>query len=52
MSEEVLVHTAEGAPTKAPEEVGLNTLSSTSIKVSWTPPPSASTNGVIKGPMS
>lgn len=49
MSEEVLVHTAEGAPTMPPEEIALNTLSSTSIKVSWSSPPASSTNGVIQG---
>ena len=49
MSEEVLVHTAEGAPTMPPEEVSLNTLSSTSIKISWASPPTTSTNGVIQG---
>ena len=33
MSEEALVHTAEGAPTKPPEDVRLITLSSQKIKV-------------------
>ena len=33
MSEEALVHTAEGAPTKPPEDVSLVTLSSQQIKV-------------------
>ena len=49
MSDEVLVHTAEGAPTMPPQDVTLTTLSSTSIKVAWVAPPAASANGVIKG---
>lgn len=32
MSEEVLVHTAEGPPTRPPADVALTTLSSQSIK--------------------
>ena len=49
MSEEVLVHTAEGAPTKPPEDVRLVTLSSAQIKVTWSSPPLESANGIIKG---
>ena len=48
MSDEVLVHTAEGAPTMPPQDVTLTTLSSTSIKVTWVPPPPASAHGVIQ----
>ena len=33
MSDEVLVHSAEGAPTRPPEDVTLTTLSSAAIKV-------------------
>jgi hypothetical protein len=49
MSDEVLVHTAEGAPTRPPEDVTLTTLSAQSMKVTWASPPVASANGVIKG---
>ena len=49
LSEEVLVHTAEGAPTRPPADVSLTTLSATSMKVTWSSPPVASANGVIKG---
>ena len=33
MSDEVLVHSAEGAPTRPPEDITLTTLSSATIKV-------------------
>jgi hypothetical protein len=49
MSEEVLVHTAEGSPTMPPDDIIMTTLDSQSVKVTWTSPPLASTNGVIKG---
>ena len=49
MSDEVLVHTAEGAPTKPPQDISLTTLSSQNIKVSWSSPPLVSAHGVIKG---
>ena len=49
MSDEVLVHTAEGAPTMPPEDIVMTTLDSQSIKVTWASPPLASANGVIKG---
>ena len=49
MSDEVLVHTAEGAPTMPPEDISMTTLNSQSIKVTWASPPLTSTNGVIKG---
>ncbi len=49
MSDEVLVHTAEGAPTMPPEDIHMATLSSQSIKVTWASPPLVSANGVIKG---
>jgi len=49
LSDEVLMHTAEGAPTRSPQEVQLVTLSSQQIKVTWKPPPAESANGVIKG---
>ena len=49
MSDEVLVHTAEGAPTFPPEDIDLKTLDSQRIKVTWASPPLASANGVIKG---
>ena len=49
MSDEVLVHTAEGAPTMPPEDITMTTLNAASIKVTWASPPLASANGVIKG---
>nr|XP_040576477.1 Down syndrome cell adhesion molecule-like protein Dscam2 isoform X20 [Lepeophtheirus salmonis] len=49
MSDEVLVHTAEGAPTEPPQDIDLVTLSSQSIKVTWSSPPLASAHGIIKG---
>ncbi len=49
MSEEELVHTAEGAPTRPPEDVKLVTLSASQMKVTWASPPLESANGVIKG---
>ena len=45
----MLVHTAEGAPTRPPTDVSLTTLSAISMKVTWSSPPVASANGVIKG---
>ncbi len=35
------------APSIAPENVSLITVSSTSIQVSWTPPPVANRNGIV-----
>ena len=49
MSDEVLVHTAEGAPTMPPEDITMTTLNAASIKVTWASPPLVSANGVIKG---
>ena len=49
MSDEVLVHTAEGAPTMPPEDIIMTTLNAASIKVTWASPPLVSANGVIKG---
>ena len=49
MSDEVLVYTAEGAPTMPPQDVTTTTLSANKIKVSWDEPPPASANGIIKG---
>jgi hypothetical protein len=49
MSKEVAQHTAEGKPDHAPQDISCTTLTSQSIRVSWTSPPLASANGVIKG---
>ena len=49
MSDEVLVHSAEGAPTMPPEDITMTTLNAASIKVTWASPPLVSANGVIKG---
>ena len=49
MSKKVTAFTSEGAPTMPPEEVGLTTLSSQTIRISWTSPPLSSANGNIQG---
>lgn len=36
------------APSNAPENISVVVVSSTSIEVSWTPPPAATRNGVIR----
>lgn len=49
MSDEKKQYTAEGIPEQPPHEPTCTTLTSETIRVSWTPPPAASANGVIKG---
>ncbi|KAF6210674.1 hypothetical protein GE061_013781 [Apolygus lucorum] len=49
MSEEKKQYTAEGIPEQPPHDPGCTTLTSETIRVSWTPPPAVSANGVIKG---
>ncbi|CAL8111483.1 unnamed protein product [Orchesella dallaii] len=49
MSKEITQHTAEGKPDQPPQDISCTTLTSQSIRVSWTSPPLASANGVIKG---
>ena len=48
-SEEVTQHTAEGTPEQPPQDVTCTSLTSQSVRVSWSSPPLASANGVIKG---
>ena len=48
-SEEVTQHTAEGTPEQPPQDVSCTSLTSQSVRVSWSSPPLASANGVIKG---
>ncbi|XP_045780750.1 Down syndrome cell adhesion molecule-like protein Dscam2 [Maniola jurtina] len=45
----VTATTLEGVPEAAPTRVACSALSSTSIKVSWAPPPPAFRNGIIQG---
>ena len=49
MSEEVTQHTGEGTPEQPPQDVTCTALTSQSIRLSWSSPPLASVNGVIKG---
>ncbi|CAA9994319.1 unnamed protein product, partial [Nesidiocoris tenuis] len=49
MSEEKKQYTAEGIPEQPPHDPVCTTLTSETIRVSWTPPPAVSANGVIKG---
>lgn len=49
MSEEVTQHTGEGTPEQAPQDVICTALTSQSIRLSWSSPPLASANGIIKG---
>ncbi|XP_043207619.1 Down syndrome cell adhesion molecule-like protein Dscam2 isoform X5 [Amphibalanus amphitrite] len=48
-SEEQRQFTAEGVPSAPPQEITCRTLTSDSIRASWTPPPAGATNGVIRG---
>ena len=48
-SEEQRQFTAEGVPSAPPQEITCRTLTSDSIRASWTPPPAGSTNGIIRG---
>ena len=49
MSDEVIQHTGEGTPEQAPSDVACTALTSQSIRLSWTPPPTNTVNGIIKG---
>ncbi|XP_065563443.1 cell adhesion molecule Dscam1-like isoform X11 [Artemia franciscana] len=49
MSEEVIQFTGEGTPDQPPQDFTCATLTSTTIGVSWSSPPLANANGVIKG---
>lgn len=49
LSEETVQHTGEGTPEQAPQDVTCTALTSQSIRLSWSSPPLASANGVIKG---
>lgn len=49
MSEEVTQHTGEGTPEQPPSDVTCTALTSQSIRLSWSSPPLASANGIIKG---
>lgn len=49
MSDEINQYTAEGTPDQPPSDVMCTTLTSQTIRVSWTSPPLESANGVIKG---
>ncbi|XP_037087513.1 LOW QUALITY PROTEIN: Down syndrome cell adhesion molecule-like protein Dscam2 [Pollicipes pollicipes] len=48
-SGEVRQFTAEGAPSEPPQAITCRTLTSDSIRASWTPPPADSTNGIVAG---
>ncbi|CAB0037705.1 unnamed protein product, partial [Trichogramma brassicae] len=49
MSEERRQHTAEGVPEQPPHDTTCTTLTSQTIRVSWSSPPLAAANGVITG---
>lgn len=48
-SEEIKQYTAEGTPEESPKEPACTTLTSQTIRVSWTAPNPTTANGVIKG---
>ncbi|XP_033230988.1 Down syndrome cell adhesion molecule-like protein Dscam2 isoform X4 [Belonocnema kinseyi] len=49
MSEEKRQHTAEGVPEQPPHDTTCTTLTSQTIRVSWSSPPLSAANGVITG---
>uniref|UniRef100_T1JD47 Down syndrome cell adhesion molecule-like protein Dscam2 n=1 Tax=Strigamia maritima TaxID=126957 RepID=T1JD47_STRMM len=49
LSKEVVAMTSEDVPSKPPQELRCTTLTSQSIHVTWQPPPSDSTNGILRG---
>ncbi|XP_023247278.1 Down syndrome cell adhesion molecule-like protein Dscam2 [Copidosoma floridanum] len=49
MTEERRQHTAEGVPEQPPHDTTCTTLTSQTIRVSWSSPPLAAANGVITG---
>ncbi|KAK3862534.1 hypothetical protein Pcinc_031611 [Petrolisthes cinctipes] len=48
-TEEVRAYTAEGTPQQPPQDVTCTTLTSQTIRVSWSSPPLETVQGVIKG---
>ncbi|XP_063871341.1 cell adhesion molecule Dscam1-like [Scylla paramamosain] len=48
-TEEFLAYTAEGTPQQPPQDVTCTTLTSQTIRVSWSSPPLETVQGVIKG---
>lgn len=48
-SKEILVATLEDVPSQPPESPKCDVLSSTSIYITWSPPPAEAQNGIIKG---
>ncbi|XP_068224096.1 cell adhesion molecule Dscam1 isoform X18 [Palaemon carinicauda] len=48
-TEEIRAYTAEGTPQQPPQDVTCTTLTSQTIRVSWSSPPLATVQGVIKG---
>ncbi|XP_062708655.1 cell adhesion molecule Dscam2 isoform X6 [Aedes albopictus] len=48
-SEPVTAQTMEDVPSKPPEDIRCSSTSSTSIKVSWQPPPQQHMNGLLQG---
>ncbi len=48
-TEEVVARTLSDVPSKPPQNITLETSSSTSIMVRWEPPPKESQNGIITG---
>uniref|UniRef100_A0A336M1C8 CSON009678 protein n=1 Tax=Culicoides sonorensis TaxID=179676 RepID=A0A336M1C8_CULSO len=49
LSEPVTAQTMEDVPSKSPEDIRCTALSSTSLQVSWQPPPAKDTNGLLQG---
>ncbi|XP_043277030.1 Down syndrome cell adhesion molecule-like protein Dscam2 isoform X3 [Venturia canescens] len=49
LSEQLPTQTLEDVPSRPPEDVRCAALTSQSLQVSWQPPPSAYTNGIIQG---
>uniref|UniRef100_A0A8C2J1Q0 Sidekick cell adhesion molecule 1a n=1 Tax=Cyprinus carpio TaxID=7962 RepID=A0A8C2J1Q0_CYPCA len=45
----VEVFVGEAAPSVAPQNIQINTLSSTQLEVQWEPPPAETQNGIIQG---
>ncbi|TRY87491.1 hypothetical protein DNTS_035314, partial [Danionella cerebrum] len=45
----VEVFVGEAAPSVAPQNIQVNTLSSTQLEVQWEPPPAETQNGIIQG---
>lgn len=48
-TEKVRAYTAEGTPQQPPQDVTCTTLTSQTIRVSWSSPPLETVQGVIKG---